>query len=148
MGVLTLGEVIALHFLLPWTWLKVALAVLSIYAVILIAGLIRERTHHPHELTPDRLTLKWGPQRVAHIDRADIGRCVRRLAAEHTYTALTDDLLVITPKAETNVELTLNRPVDVTLTKPYSTKKRSERVSRILLFTDDPDGFVQAVATQ
>ncbi|MDN5900996.1 MAG: hypothetical protein L0H74_13125 [Brachybacterium sp.] len=66
-GVLTLGEVMVLHLVLPWPGLSAALTLLSVYALLFLFGVIASRWDHPHYATPASLVLRNGAHVVADL---------------------------------------------------------------------------------
>lgn len=53
-------ELGVVHLLVPWTWLRIVLLVLSVWGVLFIFGLFATRIVHPHIVTDESLQLRWG----------------------------------------------------------------------------------------
>jgi hypothetical protein len=109
-------------------------------------GVLRERRHHPHVLDSSGLSLRWGRQVVARIAMEDVATCAHRTSYEHSYTLVQEGLLVLTPKALTNVELNLSTAVECSLGKFLGTGKDRATVTRIQLYVEDPAEFLAALA--
>src|SRR5699024_8995265 len=67
MTVATIIEIIALELLLPWPAVRVVFALVSIYSLVILWGLIGQRAVHPHTGGPERV-VKRGRTIVAKIE--------------------------------------------------------------------------------
>ena len=53
-------ELLLLHLLIPWTWLKIALLVVGIYAAFWVSGFYASLVTLPHRLEEEGLLLRYG----------------------------------------------------------------------------------------
>ncbi|MCY7412218.1 MAG: hypothetical protein LH471_04170 [Salinibacterium sp.] len=79
----TVIEVVVLHVFIPWPTLATILTLLSVYALILLFGVIAERWQHPHYLTATTLVLRNGAHVIVAIprDRIDSAAVMRDSSA-------------------------------------------------------------------
>lgn len=75
--VVSLIELAVVHLLVPWLWLQIILAVLTIWGVLFICGFFAGRIIHPHFIIDDVLTLRWGHRTVLSVPLANIRSALR-----------------------------------------------------------------------
>ena len=150
MTIATIIEIIALELLLPWPAVRVVLALVSIYSLVILWGLIGQRAVHPHTLGPE-LVLKRGRTIIARIDVADVAEAVvsRDYAAEQY--AVDGGVLTLANGQGANVHVTLLPDADSAQAQPPTwipwKKKPMETVTEIALWADDPIEAVSAIRT-
>lgn len=137
--VVTAVETVALHLLVPITWLRDLLLVLGLYCLVPVLGLVLSRTTYPHHVTGGRLHLRSGVQEVLTLDLRDVAQVVvrRRIGAVGLWPSIADGALNLPSLDGTSLDLELSRPV----TAPgLRGRARGTAVQRISLYVDDPDG--------
>lgn len=144
--VLTVVELVVVHLLVPWQWLRIVLLVLTIWALLFVLGLLASRVVHPHFVNDDVLNLRWGRDAVLTTSLANIIRAERYTHFAHTQPHVEDDRLILTALQPTNVRLSFAEPVAAVA--PVSKKHRPPdfRASEARVFVDDPDAFLKALS--
>lgn len=136
-GVATLIEVVALHFLIPWQWLRIALAVLSVWSLVAVFGYLARHRVHPHCLTSSSLVLRQSGQVVATIPRSDIASVapVRRFA--ETSARIAGSTLHLPNLDGTNIDVRLTQTVAARIPTVFG-RADPASIDRICLYVDDP----------
>lgn len=144
-GAVSLVELVLVHLLVPWPWLRIVLLILSIWGVLFVAGFFASRVVHPHIVTADSLHLRWGHATVLTTSLANVSSVARRTNHAHTQPHVDGDRLILTQFQSTNVVLRFAQPVATDA--PVSKKHRpvDVRVTEVQLFVDDPEAFLHAV---
>lgn len=137
-AVATVIEIVVLHLLLPWMWLRVSLAVVSVWSLVALFGYLAIHRTHPHYLTDRSLALRQSGAVVAVIDRTDIESVTVGPRFTETAPAIKDDRLYLPNAGGTNVDLALARPVLVRLPALMPSRRIAEEVSRISVYVDEP----------
>lgn len=145
---LSVGELVIVHVLVPWPWLRLALALLTVWGVLFILGFLASRRVHPHFIAQDRLHLRWGHETVLATPLDNIASAVPHANHAHTQPAVAEDRLVLTQFQSTNVRLRFTEPVPAAA--PVARKQRPEgfRAAEVELFVDDPEAFLAAVRSR
>lgn len=134
----TVIEIVVLHLLLPWMWLRVSLAVVSVWSLVALFGYLAIHRTHPHYLTDRSLALRQSGAVVAVLDRTDIESVTVGPRFTETAPAIKDDRLYLPNADGTNVDLALARPVLVRLPALMPSRRIAEEVSRISVYIDEP----------
>jgi hypothetical protein len=144
-GVASLVEVVVVHLLVPWQWLRMILLVLSIWGVLILAGYFASRVVHPHLVIDDRLHLRWGRMTVLTTPLANVSSVSRRANHAHTQPHVDGDRMILTQFQSTNVVVRFVDPVSADA--PVSTKERPAdvQVTEVQLYVDDPERFRRVV---
>ncbi len=137
--VATVIEVIILHLVIPWAWVRVVVLIVSIYSVVLVLGYLAARVVHPHLLNREHLLLRAGRHVVARIPRGQIAKVVVTNRYKHTYPVDEGGQLHLASNPGTNVDLVLSQPVHVTLPGILATQRRSFDTREISLYLEDPE---------
>lgn len=146
-GVLTVVETVAIHLLLPWAWLRTVILLASIYALVLLLGVVVTRVTHPHLLTGSELILRDGAHTVATLDRDTITRVTRTRRYEpRTPTEAGGQLHLPSPDG-TNIDLHLAAPVTARLPGLLARQRRQASITVAHLHLDDPQAFLNLMNT-
>lgn len=137
-AIATVVEIMVLHLLLPWMWLRVSLAVLSVWSMVALFGYLAIHRTNPHYLTDRSLVLRQSGNVVAVIDRADIESIGLGPRFTETAPTIKDDRLYLPNADGTNVDLALARPVVARLPALMPSRRISEEVRRISVYVDEP----------
>lgn len=144
-AIATVVEIGALHLLLPWAWLRVALALVSVWSLIALSVYLAVHRTHPHYLTGASLVLRQSGAVVAVIDRARIESVVARRRFTQTAPTVVDGRLFLPGADGTTVDLTLTSPVTVTLPALVPARRKTGEVDHISVYVDEPDLLVSAL---
>jgi hypothetical protein len=140
-AVLTLVEVVPVHFLVPWAWLRTVLLVLGVYGFLWAVGYYQGWRRRPHHLTDGVLVLRSGPGTAVGIPVTAIVRSGRgRRTWDRRGVRLQDEgTVTVTHSGETTawVETSPGWALDV----------HGERVHgpTVHFTADDPSALVEAV---
>lgn len=137
-AVATVVEIVVLHLLLPWMWLRVSLAVASVWSLVALFGYLAIHRTNPHYLTDRSLVLRQSGAVVAVIARTDIESIAFGPRFTETTPAIKDDRLYLPNADGTNVDLALARPVLARLPALMPSRRITEEVSRISVYVDEP----------
>jgi hypothetical protein len=141
-------EILLAEVLIPWTWLRLALLVASIYAVIWIFGFAASLATIPHHLGADGIWLNYGLLATTHIPySAIIAVTTERRSPRSGREGLTVDghagIAYLAIGGQTMVTLTLREPISF-----QRLFTASAPVQRIGLAVDDVRDFVAAITTR
>lgn len=147
-GIVSLVELVLVHLLVPWPWLRIVLLILSIWGVLFVAGFFAARVVHPHLVSRYDLTLRWGLQTVLTTPLSNVVSASRQSNHAHTQPHVEGNRLILTQFQSTNVALRFTDPVAVDAPAPVPKKDRPADacITEVQLYVDDPDAFLQAVA--
>ncbi|OKA14290.1 hypothetical protein BS618_14115 [Rhodococcus erythropolis] len=139
-------EAVAIHFLVPWQWLRVMLLVATVLSLIAIGGWLAGRVVHPHLVSARTVVFRCGTGVRVEVDRSRISRVsmVRRFG--ETANAIVDDCLVLPGPDGTAVDVGFDRPVSVTLPKRLSKGSSSTLIDGLRLHVDQPGEFCAALS--
>jgi hypothetical protein len=134
-------EVIAFHLLVPWQVPRIVLLVLGIWGVIWMFGMLAAVTIRPHVVGPEGLLVRHSLSVDIRIPwDAVLGARQVRERREGRSVQVVEDTLHVLVMQESAVEVTLNRPVAVSL----SATRRPE-VTAPRFHADDAAGLVAAI---
>ncbi|MDN5684531.1 hypothetical protein [Corynebacterium glyciniphilum] len=141
----SLVELVVVHLLVPWQWLRIVLLIFSIWGVLFVAGFFAARIVNPHLVSHDDLTLRWGLQTVLATPLSNVVSASRHANHAATQPDVEGNRLILTQFQSTNVVLRFAQPVATDA--PVSKKHRpvDVRVTEVQLFVDDPEAFLHAV---
>ncbi|MDI9918636.1 hypothetical protein [Rhodococcus sp. IEGM 1379] len=141
-GVATLMEIGVLHFVLPWMWLRVVLAVLSVWSLLALLGYLAVHRVHPHYLTDSHFVVRQSGTIVASIHRSDITSAAlsRRLA--ETNPIIVEDRLYLPNMDGTNVDIVLTQPISIQLPAMLPRHRKTSSVDYVSVYVDDPAALV------
>lgn len=144
-AVATAVEIGVMHLLLPWAWLRVALALASIWSLIALLGYLAVHRTHPHYLTATRLVLRQSGAVVAVVDRSEIESAVLRRRFAETAPTIADATLILPTADGTTVDLVLTCPVQATLPALVPARSKTGQVRHISVYVDDPTRLLSAL---
>lgn len=135
--VASLVEAVAVHLLVPWTWLRAALLVITVASVVAVANWFAARAVHPHLVTSDVLTLRSGRDTVLSVDRSRIVRAVPARRFEHTTPGIHDGRCYLPGPDGTVIDVDFDAPVRV---EPGTRigSSRPQAVTGVSLHVDAP----------
>lgn len=134
----TLIEVVALHLVIPWAWLSITLAVVSVWSLVLLFGVVVADIAYPHYTTRQEMVLRRTGRLVARIPLDRIAAVAECRRYNQTATAFEDGRLFLAGPDGTTVDLTLRDPVAVHIDSLLPRGRITAETTRISLFLDDP----------
>lgn len=113
-------EMVAVHFIVPWPWVRWTLLVVSLWGLVWMIGFLAGLIVHPHLIEPDRVRVRNGHtiDAVIPINSIDLARTyVTSRPSSKTITIDDDDPthLYIAVSGQVNIHLTLTHPIHVDL---------------------------------
>ncbi|MFI1459236.1 hypothetical protein [Nocardia carnea] len=134
----TLIEVVVLHLVIPWVWLGITLAVVSVWSLVFVFAVVIADIAYPHYVTGQEVVLRRSGRVVARVplDRITAVAGCRRY--NHTATAFEDGRLFLAGPDGATVDLTLNDPVAVHIDSLLPSGRITAETTRISLSLDDP----------
>lgn len=142
----SLVELVAVHLLVPWQWLRIVLLIVSIWGVLFVAGFFAARIVNPHLVSHDDLTLRWGLQTVLSTPLSNVVSAGRHANHAATQPDVGGNRLILTQFQSTNVMLCFAEPVVTEAPVPKKHRPVDVRVTEVQLFVDEPGAFLHAVA--
>lgn len=143
-------EIPLVDLLIPsWTW-RIVVAILGLWGVLWMVGLVAVQYRHPHVVGPEWLRARSGfsldvlvPWDVV----GDIRRGTQTVGSTKSlvYSGDVDErtrVLAAVISSQTNVLLTFRQPLEIVV------GGRPEVIDGIRLWADDPDGLVAAARQQ
>jgi hypothetical protein len=128
-----------------WPTVRIALLVLGVWGLVWMFGLLFGFLTRPHAVGPDGIRVRSGAEVDIPLPWELIDSVTRRKqAAQDKQPRMTIDdegvrTLHLEMQHETNIEITLRRPVTARMPQGAMT------VSRVCLYADDPRSFVTEV---
>lgn len=144
-AIATLIELAALHLLVPWLWLQVTTAVVSVWSLLMLAGLVATGHTRPHYLTSTHLVLRHTGQQVAVIERDNIATLTRRRRYAPTSAAAADGRLTLPTPDGTCIDMTLRAPIPARLPALLPRSRTIQTVSRVSVHLDEPERILAAI---
>ncbi|MGF7125056.1 hypothetical protein [Rhodococcus sp. AG1013] len=130
-------EATAVHLLVPWQWLRVALLVLTVASVAAAAGWLATRAVHPHLVTAQKLILRSGRATILSVDRGRIARALPSRRFQHTSPGIHHGRLYLPGPDGTVVDIDFDVPVPVDKLTA-TTQLESSLVTGVSLYVDAP----------
>ncbi|MFD9680101.1 hypothetical protein ACFWAD_09510 [Rhodococcus sp. NPDC059969] len=139
-------EAVAIHFLVPWQWLRVVLLLATVLSLIAIGGWLAGRVVHPHLVSARTVVFRSGTGIRVEVDRSRISRVsmVRRFG--DTANAVVDEHLVLPGPDGTVVDVEFDRPLPVSLPKGLSKGSSFTMIGGLRLHVDQPREFCAALS--
>lgn len=138
-AVATMIEIGVVHFLVPWPWLNLTLAVLSVWSLMLLFGMVATDVVHPHHLAGDTVVLRRSGRVVAAIPLADLAAVTARARYDKTSPEVDGNTLHLPTQDGANVALSLRNPAETRL----SGRTPTAQVTTVSLRVDDPERMVR-----
>lgn len=125
-----------------WPLVRIPLLVVGVWGLLWMSGLLAAMVTRPHAVGPDGIRARYATDVDVELPWDAIDAVVRRVHTREEKAprlAPGDDVLQLWMQDRTNVDVDLDRPVQVRL--PEGTAA----VRRISLYADDPTAFLAAV---
>ncbi len=106
-------EAVAVHLLVPWAWLRVALLAITVASIVAVANWFAARVVHPHLVTSDELTLRSGRDTILTVDRSRIVRALPTRRFGHTTPGIHDSRFYLPGPDGTVIDIDFDTPVGV-----------------------------------
>lgn len=148
MVALSLVELVIVHVLVPWLWLKLVLLVPTAWGVLFILGLFASRIVHPHFILNGRLTLRWGRQTVLVAPLSRIASVTAHTNHAHTQPHAEGERLVLTQFQSTNVRIRFTEPIPAAAPVAKRQLPPDFHTLEVQLYVDDPEGLLHALDPQ
>lgn len=138
-------ELVAVHLLLPWETIRLVADLLGLWGLVWMLGLTANLNVHPHLVNGSGVHIRYGHSTdiVVPLDAiAGVAGKLRSPASSKTIQLDREErgtVLSVVMGGQTNVELTLGRPLGVPL------RKGPETVVAIRFHADDARGLVARV---
>ncbi|GAA4485344.1 hypothetical protein GCM10023094_39990 [Rhodococcus olei] len=145
-AVATVIEIGVLHLLMPWWWLRIVLAGLSIWSLVALLGYVAVHRVHPHYLTDTRFVMRQSGTLVATLDRADIVSIALRRRFAETAPTIIDGRLYVPNADGTTIDIVLTSPVTAQLPALLAKRRKVQVVDRISLYVDEPTQLISALS--
>lgn len=142
LAVVSAIELVVVHLLVPWTWLQIALLILTLWGVLFVLGYLASRVVHPHFLTGEELHLRWGHSTVLVTPLSNITAVESHTDHRHTQPVIEDGKLVLTAFQSTNVRLRFAAPVPAAAPVSKRALPPGFRTDEVLLFVNAPGSFI------
>ncbi|MFI5718001.1 hypothetical protein [Nocardia sp. NPDC051750] len=134
----TLIEVVVLHLVIPWAWLGITLAVLSLWSLVVLFAVAVADIAYPHYATGQELVLRRSGRVVARVPLDRIAAVADCRRYNHTATAFENGRLFLAGPDGTTADLTLRVPVTVRIDSLLPSARIAADATRISLALDDP----------
>ncbi|MEV6139635.1 hypothetical protein AB0L63_27020 [Nocardia sp. NPDC051990] len=144
-GAATLIEVVVLHLVLPWFWLKIVLAVISLWSLVLLAAFVANDVVHPHYLSQGVLVLRRSGKVVVKVPVSHVSRVVSIRRYSRTQPEIEGSRLYLPNHEGTNIELALNQRSAAAVPAFLEKWRSSGAVTTIFLYVDEPSKLADAV---
>jgi hypothetical protein len=146
--VVSLVEVVALDVLVPWGgwWeaLRLPLLIVGVWGTLLILSVLAALTVHPHVVGLDGIRVRSGTSVDVRLPWDAVTGARHVTGGRDGRTVQVDgETLYVQVSKQTNVEVTLDRPVTVPLPRG-----RTAEVTAVRLLADDATALVAAVGRQ
>jgi len=109
--VLSLVELLIVHVVVPWQWLRIVLLILTIWGVLFIAGFFATRVVHPHFVTAGVVHLRWGHRTVLTTPLSNVVSVIPHTNRSHTQPYAAGERLVLTQSQIPNVIIQFTEPL-------------------------------------
>lgn len=143
--VAALIELVVLHLLIPWEWLRWTLAALTVISLVPILGSVAAQKVYPHVLRGGDFLVRSGGRPIASIPVADIAAVVSRHRYSPTEATVTEGALILPTGDGTNVEIDLRRPVTVRLRGLLPSMTSAGEVTTVRLSLETPADVIAAL---
>lgn len=143
----TLIEVVVLHLVIPWAWLSITLAVISLWSLVFLFALVVADIAYPHYVTGQDVVLRRTGRVAARIPLERIAAVAECRRYNHTAPAFEDGRLFLAGPDGTNADLTLHDPVTVHIDSLLPSGRIAAETTRISLSLDDPATLRTALNT-
>ena len=143
-AVATMIEIVVLHLIIPSPSLAGAVSLLSLYALILLFGVIAVRWQHPHYVTKTALVLRNGTHTVATVCFANIREVTVTHDGMATYPMVDGSLARLANANGCSVAVKLTSAQRIKLTGRRRSAEHT--VTEIRLAADDPKLVIEMLS--
>lgn len=139
-------EMVAVHFIVPWPWVRWPLLIVSIWGLIWMFGFLAGQIVYPHLVEPHRLRVRNGHTVDAVVPISSIESVrtmVRSRPSSKTITLDEDDRnhLYIAVSGQVNIHITMSEPIQVDLPRGRYT------VTKLSFWADETDPVLARLRT-
>lgn len=144
-AVATAIEIAVLHLLIPWLWLSVVMAIVSVWGLVVVFALVAQDLVHPHYLTGSTLIFRHSGNVVAEgpIDEHLVVRHRRR--SSPTSPTIDDSQLHLPNQDGTNVELVFTEPIAAEIASMFRAWGHASEVTAVCAYVDEPEKLVSTI---
>ncbi|WP_139277642.1 hypothetical protein [Rhodococcus marinonascens] len=144
-GLVTMVEIIAVHLLVPWAWLRTTLLIASLYGIVLLFSFVSKRVVHPHLLSQKEPVLREGNHVVASIPIEQISSAFTSKRFTQTAPCEESGRLYLPSQDGTNLDIELRAKSRVHTPGLLKKQRRKVDVTSISVHLDDPEEFVISI---
>ena len=135
-------EMVAVHFIVPWPWVRWPLLIVSVWGLIWMFGFLAGQIVYPHLIEPDRLRVRNGHtiDAVVPISAiASVAQSTRSRPSSKTLTLAEEDPLhlYIAVSGQVNIHVSLTEPISLHLPRGRYT------VTTLSFWADEPGSMVK-----
>ena len=134
-----------LHLLIPWPWLSVTLAILSIWGLAFVFGFVATDLVHPHYLKGTTLVLRQSGRIVAEVPIDEHLAVTARRRSSPTAPDVDGSRLHLPNQDGTNIELVLADTVAAEIASMVPAWRHAGDVDVINVYVDEPETIIAAV---
>lgn len=144
--VATLIELVVLHLLIPWEWLRWSLAAATIAGLLPVLGSVAAPRVYPSYLLGDQLVLRSAGRLAATVAVGDIARVTPRKRYSPTFPEIADGVLSLADGDGTTVEVDLRTAVTARLTGMFPGMDRDGEVTTVRLSLESPPELIAVLS--
>ncbi|MGB6181148.1 MAG: hypothetical protein WBF79_07915 [Rhodococcus sp. (in: high G+C Gram-positive bacteria)] len=141
-GVATVVEIGVLHFLIPWMWLRIVLALLSVWSLFALFGYLAIHRVRPHYLTDTHFFVRQSGSTIASIDRSGIASVALSRRFSETNPIVIEDRLLLPNIDGTNIDIVLTQPISIRLPALFPKHRKASSIRHLSVYVDDPSALV------
>ncbi|GAD84267.1 hypothetical protein FEK33_07720 [Nocardia asteroides NBRC 15531] len=135
-------EIPAVHVLIPWAPVRLAVLALGVWGLLWMLGMLAAHHMYPHVLQGDRLRVRY-LRRVEFVIPLDAIRAVRQdlraYDGSKSVRLIDTDVLAVPIADSTNVR------VDLTAPHTFATPQGAVTVRTVVFWADDPRAAIAAI---
>lgn len=140
-------EIVVVELVISLWWVRVVVAVVSLYSLAILWAFVMGPRIYPHYLADSELVLRAGRTVVARIPAAVLNRARRDRDYGTPSQRVEGDTLTLAGVEGTNLRLELKRPVEAQeFAWPWQSAQTRE-VASVRLGVDDPETFITQMDT-
>lgn len=137
-GVATVVEIGVLHFVLPWTWLRTTLAVLSVWSLFALFGYLAVHRVRPHYLTEAYFVVRQAGSTIAAIERTAVASVALSRRFSETHPTVITDRLYLPNIDGTNIDIVLAQPISIHVPAFLPPNRRTSTIQSISMYSTTP----------
>lgn len=144
--ILSAFEIVVVHLLLPWHWLRLSLLVLTLWGMLFLLGYLASRVTHPHVINDGSLNLRWGHIQVLNTPVTNIVTAEHRMNYTYSQPHVEESRLILTSFQSTNTLIRFAEPVRAVAPVAKKHLPADFHASEVLLYLEDPKAFIDALS--